>query len=376
MELKHRHPGTAVTVLVAGLLGLAALGLACGGGGAKEDKHPTLTVNSTADSDKRDDELTLREALLVATGKLSPADLSGEERDQVNGSPGAGSGDMVLFDESVFPQDDPATVMLDSSLPIMRTGKDVVDGKDRVIVDGKQSTLVCFTIWSDANELRNLRVHNCQTAILVREGVGNVIGRPGDGNLLSGNQVGIEVRAEGTIIQDNTLGLDARGLERMANEFEGIWVTSEARDTIIGGTGPGEGNLISSSGIFGISVEGALDTVIQGNVIGLDSTGEKALGNKYGIAVQRGAGDTLIGGTEAGSGNVISGNANGVLVRDAETTGTNIEGNNFGTDVAGEVEVANSVDVWVINAGEHNVIGDNTSIEALKVSDNSGTEQP
>ena len=376
MELKHRHPGTAVTVLMAGLLGLAALGLACGGGGAKKEERPTLTVNSTADSDERDGELTLREALLVATGKLSPEDLSEDERGQVRGSPGADSGDSVLFDESVFPQGDPATVMLDSSLPIMRTGKDVVDGKDGVIVDGKQRTLVCFTLWSDANELRNLRAHNCQTAVLVREGVGNAIGRPGDGNLLSGNQVGIEVRGEGTIIQDNILGLDARGLERMANEFEGIWVRNEARDTIIGGSGPGEGNLISSNGVFGISVE-ALDTVIQGNVIGLDSSGKKALGNRYGITVQAGAGDTLIGGTEDGSGNVISGNATGVLVRDPGTTGTNIEGNNIGTDVAGEVVVANSVDVWVLNAGEHNVIGDNTSLEPLKVSDASDeTEQP
>ena len=59
---------------------------ACGGGG---EGGFTIIVDSTADTDARDDGLTLREAILVATGDLQTADLAEAESDNVHGKAGA-----------------------------------------------------------------------------------------------------------------------------------------------------------------------------------------------------------------------------------------------------------------------------------------------
>jgi hypothetical protein len=86
---------------------------------------------------------------------------------------------------------------------------------------------------------------------------------------------------------------------------------------LIGGTAPGARNLISGNGGNGITItspnEIALElapaggNTIQGNYIGTDVTGTQALANDTGIVIIPGrsaVGNTLIGGTEAGAGNV------------------------------------------------------------------------
>ena len=52
---------------------LLFIAAACGG---DDGGGFTIVVDSTADTDARDDGLTLREAVLVATGELAAADLS------------------------------------------------------------------------------------------------------------------------------------------------------------------------------------------------------------------------------------------------------------------------------------------------------------
>jgi hypothetical protein len=84
-----------------------------------------------------------------------------------------------------------------------------------------------------------------------------------------------------------------------------------ARFNSIGGRG--EGNLISGNGLgiylFKNPVFDIPDTSneIKGNIIGLDISGTKALGNETGIKVEGGRGD-WIGGIHPGENNVISGN--------------------------------------------------------------------
>ncbi len=361
-----RCPNAALVGLAVAWLAISGLALACGG--ASDGAGPTLVVNSTLDADARDDVLTLREALLLATGELMEDELDEGERGQVDGSPGAEAVDTVVFDESTFPQEEPATITLDSPLPTMSTGGDVVDGMGAVIIDGGKGTRECFTLGSNANELKGLRIHNCRTAVLVLEGAaGNIIGSAGEGNVLSGNTVGVEVRGEDTIIRGNIIGLDAAGATRMPNRFEGIWVTSEARDTVIGGAGPGEGNVISGNDLFGVSVDGAAGTVLQGNIIGLDVSGRAAVLNRYGITVQSGARETMIGGDTDEGRNVIAGNNTAILVRGPTTEGNVIQGNYFGTDIDGEQAIANAVDVWLIGTSDQNVVGDNYTLEPLNV---------
>lgn len=360
----------ALMVLLGAGLGIVLLALACGGGNGT---GPKLVVNSILDVNERDGVLTLREALLLATGELTREELDDDERGQVDGSPGAEQSDTVTFDEATFVDDESATIALDSDLPAMNRSGDVVDGMGEVTVDGQEKGLTCFTMASDGNELKGLRVHGCQTAVLVRErAVGAVVGGPGRGNVLSGNMVGVEVRGEGTTIMGNLIGLDPAGAAPMPNEFEGIWVTSEARDTVIGGAGSGEGNVISGNELFGVSVDGAEGTVLQGNMIGLDRSGRTGIVNRWGITVQSGARETDIGdGTDDGR-NIISSNNTGILVRGIDTEEVAVRGNYFGTDVDGEQVIANAVDILFLDGKGQAVVEDNFSPMPLNIREGGG----
>lgn len=95
----------------------------------------------------------------------------------------------------------------------------------------------------------------------------NTIGgsAPGAGNTIGGSNsvAGIVVQGGGTVVQGNFIGTDATGTARLPNKNSGIWVvnTSYSGNILIGGTQPGEGNLIAynggtlGSGSAGIVVE-------------------------------------------------------------------------------------------------------------------------
>ena len=87
---------------------------------------------------------------------------------------------------------------------------------------------------------------------------------------------------------------------------------------------------------------------MQGNLIGTDVTGTRALGNGgYGVAVATGGpsqGSVVVGGPEAGAGNVISGNG-GIGVRSANGV---VQGNFIGTDVTGTLAIGNSIGVEIL----------------------------
>lgn len=381
------HAGPLIFISLAALV-VVLLAVACGGSGGEETPIPartrdlpsegvqgvptergaTITVNSADDVDKRDDALTLREALLLATGWIQSEELDGGELDQVEGDPGIEVSDTIVFDESVFSGDQAAAIVLSADLPALDTGGDTVDGMGVVTIDGQDRRLTCFTMASDGNEIKGMRLQECRTAILVEIDVkGNVIGGAGDGNVISGNLVGVELRGRETVIAGNIIGLDAAGATAMPNEFEGIWVTSVARDNVIGGTGSGEGNVISGNELFGVSIDGAAGTVLQGNVFGLDLTGQKKIRNRYAIVVQAGAGETLIGGEKADERNVISGNNTAILVRGEDTVGNSIRGNYIGTDIDGETVIKNVVDVWFVVGREQNLLEDNFTLEPLDI---------
>ena len=113
-------------------------------------------------------------------------------------------------------------------------------------------------------------------------------------------------------------------------------------DVAVGGLEPGLGNLISGNGV-GVQVTRrqdaslALGDQIAGNVIGLDVSGTRALGNVFGVFLNDAVGVT-IGGITPGARNVISGNTGvGVQVFRVSLGGSGnlIEGNIIGLDASG-----------------------------------------
>jgi hypothetical protein len=191
----------------------------------------------------------------------------------------------------------------------------------------------------------------------------NTIGGPADGagNLISGNtQEGVLIEldgATGNVVQGNRIGTDGSGTAAVPNGAGGVTVANAATDTLIGGTEPGAGNLISGNKFNGILLFTTTENTVQGNRIGTDAAGTADLGNNVGVHLD-GASDNLIGGIEDAARNLISGNNNyGVYISDASMN-NNVMGNYIGTDAAGLTTISNNWDgVNIAGLSEGNVIG-------------------
>jgi hypothetical protein len=154
------------------------------------------------------------------------------------------------------------------------------------------------------------------------------------------------------VIEGNLIGTDISGEKPLGNGTCGMVIGNGATGTRIGGSAPREGNVVSANGFHGIQLTDVTGTVIQGNRIGTDEAGNASLGNRgAGIAVLPKTKDTLIGGTSAGEGNLVSGagptgEAGIVVGTDGAAAGsvknTVIEGNRIGTNVEGSRPIANA----------------------------------
>ena len=105
-----------------------------------------------------------------------------------------------------------------------------------------------------------------------------------------------------------------------------------------------QGVAINEFGSHGVVVDGGVDDVtIRGNFIGTDVSGTLDAGNG-GIGVFTRSNNTLIGGSDDGDRNIISGNQDhGVLFfHDTVLTGNVIENNYVGVDATGLVDIGNA----------------------------------
>ena len=131
------------------------------------------------------------------------------------------------------------------------------------------------------------------------------------------NGIGISISAGGSnTITGNYIGTNAAGTTAAANSGAGIFISS-ANNTV-GGTTVAARNVISGNTSYGVGIDGVGNTgnLIEGNCIGTNAAGTAALANSsHGVYVFNGAGSNTIGGTAAGAGNLISGNAGkGVVI--------------------------------------------------------------
>jgi CSLREA domain-containing protein len=155
-------------------------------------------------------------------------------------------------------------------------------------------------------------------------------------NLISGTSEGflLDTGGSGNVVEGNFIGTDVTGTIAVAN---GIGVQDEGANDTIGGTATGSGNLISGNQEAMLDISGSGD-VIEGNFIGTDVTGTIALGNGFGLSIEGTSGSNTVGGTSAGARNVISGNlGTGVAITDGV-----VEGNFIGTDVTGSKALGNA----------------------------------
>jgi titin len=124
---------------------------------------------------------------------------------------------------------------------------------------------------------------------------GNVISGNSDEQMPSIRGVEL-LGAKYTTIQGNIIGADAGGTKSVGNSGDGVYV-STSDTTWIGGNATSEGNLISGNDENGVHVRGASWTWIRGNLIGSDRSGLAPIENfENGVSITGEDENTMIGG--------------------------------------------------------------------------------
>lgn len=120
-------------------------------------------------------------------------------------------------------------------------------------------------------------------------------------NVVSGNIVAMIVYSDDNTIQGNRVGTDWSTNIAIPNQG-GISVNGD--HNIIGGTNPGEGNIIANNTSIGLDLYcGAEYNQVYGNIIGTNLGGGAVMGNQYGITIM--GNKNTIGGINPGEANRI-----------------------------------------------------------------------
>src|SRR5439155_27304515 len=135
---------------------------------------------------------------------------------------------------------------------------------------------------------------------------------------------GITISGGSHLVEGNYIGTDVTGTKALGNGY-GIFMG--AVGTTIGGAASGEGNLISGNQLVGVYMSGGVQNAVQGNTIGTDVTGTKALGNGADGVVAQVESNDIIGGATSGAGNLISAILGDAVALLSRTSGTSIQGN-------------------------------------------------
>jgi IPT/TIG domain/S-layer homology domain len=172
--------------------------------------------------------------------------------------------------------------------------------------------------------------------------------------------------ASSCTIRGNFIGTDPSGSINRGNH---TGISASGLGDVIGGPNPADRNLISGSSAEGILV-GAAGVQIQGNLIGTDATGTLPLSNVgHGIVCGSPGPGTTIGGSAPGESNVISGNTRGILL--SQNAANVVRGNKIGVNAAGSGPLGNSIGILLFLGGHNNVIGGIAPGEANEIAYNS-----
>ena len=182
--------------------------------------------------------------------------------------------------------------------------------------------------------------------------VGVTLGGPCTGacNLVRNNgaagiRIGVNtVTTSGNIVQSNFIGMDVTGMQASGNGTDGVLL--DGVGNLVGGAAPEMRNVIAGNGILnptrgsGVRITVSVTTTaanrVQGNFIGLDTTGQNAVSNlPDGVRIEAGSAGNLIGGREPGAGNIIGGNTGAGIALKVAGAGNEVLGNWVGLAAGG-----------------------------------------
>jgi CSLREA domain-containing protein len=166
-------------------------------------------------------------------------------------------------------------------------------------------------------------------------------------------------------VECNYVGTDAAGTGAVGNGGPGILLDASPSNVV-------QHNLISGNGGFGVYVSGAgaSGNMILGNYLGTDLSGTGAVPNSDGVVIT--GPNNIVGGTNAGERNLISGNtSDAIFITLASASGNQVLGNYLGTDVTGTLDLGNGADgVALGNGAANNTIGGTTASARNLISGN------
>ncbi|QOC22000.1 right-handed parallel beta-helix repeat-containing protein [Wenzhouxiangella sp. AB-CW3] len=183
-------------------------------------------------------------------------------------------------------------------------------------------------------------------------------------------------------IECNAIGTDSTGMSPgPGNLTAGVFLACDSSGNVIGGAEPEQANLIAANDVNGVEIFGGnlcgaepednmpINNSVLGNQIGIAADGVSPLGNEFaGIAIFGGPGadHNLIGvlqDRETIRGNVIGFNGTAGLYIDSDglqatpTENTVVQGNFFGTDRNGVLDLGNTLAGIDIIRGASTMIG-------------------
>jgi hypothetical protein len=217
---------------------------------------------------------------------------------------------------------------------------------------------------------------NTLNGILITNAANNTIGglTATSRNYIAGNnQNGVILggtSATNNVLLGNVIGLNVSNAD-IGNSGDGVRVL--APSNFVGGSVNGARNIISGNNSEGIEITTVgLNTIVRGNYLGTDSTGVLDRGNSSdGIFVA--AGSVIIGGSNAGEGNLISGNAGeGIELNSVSATNNLIQGNIIGATISGNTGLPNASGILITTSSRSNIIGGVLAGQANVIAFNNG----
>jgi hypothetical protein len=191
---------------------------------------------------------------------------------------------------------------------------------------------------------------NTLTGVNILACANNMIGgtAAGQGNTIAGNG-GAEITisggaSTGNLVQGNNIGTRFNATSVIASAGQGILLANTASNNTIGGIVAGSANVIGGNALAGIEIKdpGTSNNTVVGNYIGTNAS-DAGLGNTLqGVKIQLGATNNLIGGTSAGSGNIIAYNGmQGVASFTPADAGNRFLGNSIHDNVLLGIDLGN-----------------------------------
>jgi len=268
----------------------------------------------------------------------------------------------TIYLRSVLPTLNKDNVTIDASdVGVILDGSRTPAGTNGLIVEGSNCMVRGLTIQEFSSNGIFVASGAVSNTIGGDRGAGSGPNGQGN-RIVANDGSGVEIRGDGNRVQGNYVGIDASGWWAVSNAYNGVALWQGANDNVIGGATSSQRNVISGNGQNGVWIGGSGSdrNRIVGNYVGTRADGLGPVANHLsGISIQSGARDNRIGGTGAGEGNLISGNSdNGVHIADPGSTGNQVLGNLIGHDRNGTGVIGQGLDGVVIQAGaSSNAIG-------------------